>query len=1026
MRKFAGIVLSCVLLLQSMGMIASAEEAQNARVIYVSAENGSDSGRGTESSPFLTVKRAQEEARLYGKDMQSDIVVELAGGTYFQEETLRFDERDSGSNGYRVTYRAKEGEEAVISGGKKVENWEKRENGVWVARVDDPEIIREFYVNGQKQTLARTNTKIPGQGYYVDPNEPGVQKGILLDKSLLDGIEHPEDMVFRWSSAWMCYALMCEGIVNVNADQSAAILQADFKNLSSRETNPIRAIAGMVIENALKFMDQPSEFYYDRHEKLLYYIPQEGVDMNQVEAVVPVLEKVAEIGGSDSAHILSGIDFKDLTFSHGTWFLPAQYGYNPVQAQWIYIADFEIEFTPSNISVSFADDIGFYGNTFTGLGCVGLGLNEMVSNAKIVGNSFYDIKDSAISVGLLTHEYIAEPEGYLDVARKKPTTASSFISHKYRPEQAVNPISTEVGWQAQSGDGAPWLQIDLEDKFAINEVSLLFEYGGMDGGKVLLSNDENFETFTTLVLKESKSQDCKNSFAISEMVGKKYSYSADSAKKYRYARIYVQPGSKLIEAKVYDSEQAGIALEGVCNNNLISDNYITRCSDYFWSSPGITAYYVDHLQILNNHLEDLPYTGISLGWGWIFNTDSTTCHDNLVKGNFIKNIMLECYDGGGIYTLGQQPGTVVEENYIRYCHFNYGALYLDGGSVDITVRNNVVEDTIAYFMNSPADGSNDVYHNYVTTTRTTVQNPDTKVSDPVPFPIDMPTAEIQKVMVNSGLRAPYRYLIERTPEKPDYYNGFGKEGYINVTDTSGSGGIMTSLMNDEVIAANIALEQAKVGNGFWEFPEEALETFRSAMYRARGKMNETESDTAAKAYEEWQALRSAYQNFLESRNKVSYDELLSLCKNALALAQSGEGRSQYPQEAIDAFARFLSEDISYVKNNNPYLHLEQAYLAFLEQRQNLAITGVEMNNMIGEPVIDNVRSTVTITVDTSTDLSMMAVKFLLSDGCKLSDQTANVTDFSSPITLVVKNENETAYRFWTVSFRKTAISSFGT
>lgn len=343
MRKIAGIVLCFVMLLQ-IGVATGAQEtAGDAHVVYVSAARGNDAGRGTEDSPFLTVKRAQEEARLYGRDMKGDVIVELEEGTYFQQESLHFDERDSGSNGYRVTYRAKDGQKAVISGGKTVENWERGENGVWYASVDEPEEIREFYVNGEKQCLARTENKVPGQGYYLDKNDPSIQKGILLDKDLLDGIEHPEDVVFRWSSAWMCYALKCEGIVSVNADQSAAIIQKDFQSLSSRETNPIRATAGLIMENALKLMDRPGEFYYDKHDKILYYIPQDGVDMNKVQAVVPVLEKIAEVSGSDSEHLVSGLDFKDLTFSHGAWFLPAQYGYNPVQAQWIYTADYEIE-----------------------------------------------------------------------------------------------------------------------------------------------------------------------------------------------------------------------------------------------------------------------------------------------------------------------------------------------------------------------------------------------------------------------------------------------------------------------------------------------------------------------------------------------------------------------------------------------------------------------------------------------------------------------------------------------------------
>lgn len=51
--------------------------------------------------------------------------------------------------------------------------------------------------------------------------------------------------------------------------------------------------------------------------------------------------------------------------------------------------------------------------------------------------------------------------------------------------------------------------------------------------------------------------------------------------------------------------------------------------------------------------------------------------------------MLKRRDGGAIYTLGRQPGTVIENNNL---HDNIKAadIYLDEGSAGITVRRNTI------------------------------------------------------------------------------------------------------------------------------------------------------------------------------------------------------------------------------------------------------------------------------------------------------------------------------------------------
>ena len=93
----------------------------------------------------------------------------------------------------------------------------------------------------------------------------------------------------------------------------------------------------------------------------------------------------------------------------------------------------------------------------------------------------------------------------------------------------------------------------------------------------------------------------------------------------------------------------------------------------------------------------MPYTGISVGWGWT--SETTPLKNNLIRGNRIHNVMNLLADGAGIYTLSKQPGTSIAENYIFNIvrspwagEHNISGIYLDEGSSLITLTNNLLEN----------------------------------------------------------------------------------------------------------------------------------------------------------------------------------------------------------------------------------------------------------------------------------------------------------------------------------------------
>ena len=133
--------------------------------------------------------------------------------------------------------------------------------------------------------------------------------------------------------------------------------------------------------------------------------------------------------------------------------------------------------------------------------------------------------------------------------------------------------------------------------------------------------------------------------------------------------------------------------------NEVSQCHIRRCGVDSAGAPGIFVAFSADTRIVHNRVHDLPYTGLSIGYAW--NTHPTSQARCLVEHNHIFDVMEKLADGGAIYTLGHQPGTVLRHNRIHdvhrsdYAHGGSGnnGIFADEGSSSIVYRNNVISNT---------------------------------------------------------------------------------------------------------------------------------------------------------------------------------------------------------------------------------------------------------------------------------------------------------------------------------------------
>jgi hypothetical protein len=157
---------------------------------------------------------------------------------------------------------------------------------------------------------------------------------------------------------------------------------------------------------------------------------------------------------------------------------------------------------------------------------------------------------------------------------------------------------------------------------------------------------------------------------------------------------------------VWDVSGNGIMLGGpkseaeVPKRNRIANNHVHACGVEYYGAIGIWVGFAQQAVVAHNLVHDLPYSGISLGWQW--NPQPTPCKENTIEYNHVYDVMNRLCDGGCIYTLGFQPGTVIRGNHLHGVHrsrYAQGApnngMFIDQGSKGYLFEQNVIYDTAA-------------------------------------------------------------------------------------------------------------------------------------------------------------------------------------------------------------------------------------------------------------------------------------------------------------------------------------------
>ncbi|BDI32421.1 hypothetical protein CCAX7_44720 [Capsulimonas corticalis] len=159
--------------------------------------------------------------------------------------------------------------------------------------------------------------------------------------------------------------------------------------------------------------------------------------------------------------------------------------------------------------------------------------------------------------------------------------------------------------------------------------------------------------------------------------------------------------NSLIGCRLHDLGAGGVKIgEGEIRpdgDGVTRDNRVENCRIYDGGMvhPAAIGVWIGQSpgnKILHNDIYNLGYTGVSVGWTWGYGP--AAAQNTQVSYNAIHDIGRGVLsDMGGIYTLGNQQGSVVSHNLVHDVQsFSYGGwgIYLDEGSTGLRVMDNIV------------------------------------------------------------------------------------------------------------------------------------------------------------------------------------------------------------------------------------------------------------------------------------------------------------------------------------------------
>lgn len=375
-RKCLSLFLALIMASGAVFMNASVS-ALDMNEIYVSPQ-GNDGADGSFENPLATIGAAKELA----KEKSGGVTVYFRQGTYTVYDTVSFTSADKSG----VTYKAYGGEKVIFTAGVPYTGFETcTVNGVNAFKKDVGKDAAFNILFSADTTLRRTRYPESGYLYIKDVDEkycinPDLEvdadfhKGytaLIADKKDIPALKNETDAVVRVLHFWK------DEILGIRSyDPSSGLMQ--FTKPSSMTFHKNERY---FLENVFEALNEPGEWYLDKTEGVLYYIPFEGESADELTLWGGETETLISIDGAD------GIRFENIVFRGN--------GFNVSGKRDFSQAAYD---APTCISCVNAKNFGIKNCEFRDIAACAVFIGENVQDSSVESSIFENIGAQAVYI----------------------------------------------------------------------------------------------------------------------------------------------------------------------------------------------------------------------------------------------------------------------------------------------------------------------------------------------------------------------------------------------------------------------------------------------------------------------------------------------------------------------------------------------------------------------------------------------------------------------------------------------------
>lgn len=364
--------------------------------IYVS-QSGRDNNIGTKERPLATIEAALTKIVDLKKTERDNVEIIIGKGVYYISNPIEILPKHwSGING-KLTIRGDGMGKTIISGGIELPPFSQSDkSGFWSVYIgdvyDEDAIVEQLFVNGKRAILART----PNSDTYIVPieaKESKIEGGndiyrqtVILRKedcNVLDKILPVNNVRVSILHYW---DMSRRKVISIDKKHNSFTIEGT--SVSKRNYFKSKNTTQLYYENDISFLDVPGEFFYNSDNKTIYYCPREGETLDNTKAVIPVIDRLLNITGTESTPI-KYVQIKDLTLSYSDYRMPEK-GEDPQQA---------VASKGAAVLLNYVENISFSGVEVCHTGVNAMWFQRACKSSKMDSCYLHDLGAGGIKIG---------------------------------------------------------------------------------------------------------------------------------------------------------------------------------------------------------------------------------------------------------------------------------------------------------------------------------------------------------------------------------------------------------------------------------------------------------------------------------------------------------------------------------------------------------------------------------------------------------------------------------------------------